>query len=85
MMKWDTPYVLSREPDLIVINRGYFEAGDPRVSEVLRNPAQLIVAPMDADLFEHVRRDGNYRPDVILFPDGSRYFVFARIAPAAAR
>jgi len=85
MMKWDTPYVLSREPDLIVINRGYFEAGDPRISEVLRNPAQLIVAPMDADLFEHVRRDGNYRPDVIVFPDGSRYFVFARIAPVSAR
>lgn len=79
MMKWDIPYVLSRHPRLIVINRGYFAASDPRGETVLRDPAPLLAAPMDRDLYEHLRRDGGYAPRVIVFPDGSRFYLYERI------
>jgi hypothetical protein len=78
MMKWDNGYVLSREPRLIVINRGYFESGDPRVAEVARNPALLAASPMDRDLFQRLARDGSYSLRPIHFEDGSSFFVFER-------
>lgn len=78
LMKWDNAYVLSRRPELIVINRGYFRAGDPRAEAVLREPALLVAAPMDRDLFLRISRDGRYALRAIPFPDGSRYYVFER-------
>lgn len=81
LMKWDNAYVLSRRPELIVINRGYFEAGDPTAGEVPSNPGLLIAAPMDRDLFQRVRADGSYVLLGIPFPDGSVFFVFKRREP----
>jgi hypothetical protein len=84
LMKWDNAYVLARRPELIVINRGYFAAGDPAAAAAARDPARLFAAPLDRDLFERVRRDGGYAPRAIVFPDGSRFFVFERSGPRAA-
>jgi len=81
LMKWDNAYVLSRTPDLIVINRGYFAAGDPDVSRVPGNPGLLAVSPMDRDLFAHVARDGRYGLGAIRFEDGSVFFVFEYAGP----
>ena len=78
MMKWDNEYVLSREPRLIVINRGYFESGNQRVEAVLRNPAVLASSPMDRDLFQRIARDGAYALRPIRFDDGSSFFLFER-------
>ncbi len=78
LMKWDNAYVLSRRPELIVINRGYFRAGDPQADAVLRQPLLLVDAPMDLDLFDRVIRDKGYALLAIPFPDGSRYYVFER-------
>jgi len=82
IMKWDNAYVLSRRPDLIVINRGYFRADDPWAEQAARDPAPLLAAPMDRDLFEHLRIDGSYAPRIIRFDDGSVFYVFERIAAA---
>lgn len=79
LMKWDNAYVLSRQPDLIVINRGYFAAGDELAKMVPRQPAMLAVAPLDRDLFELAARDGSYGLRPIRFEDGSMFFVFERI------
>lgn len=78
LMKWDMDYVLARRPALIVINRGYFAAGDPIAERVRRDPSPLLASPMDVDLFEHLRRDGTYLPRTIEFDDGSVFFVFER-------
>ena len=78
MMKWDNAYVLDRSPDWIVINRGYFAAGDPDAGRVPRDPGILAVSPMDRDLFARVARDGRYALGPIRFDDGSVFFVFAR-------
>jgi hypothetical protein len=79
MMKWDNGYVLSRRPDLIVINRGYFEAGDPLAEAVERDPARLADSAMNRDLFRRVAADGAYAFRPILFDDGSRFYVFERV------
>ena len=78
LMKWDNAYVLSKRPQIIAINRGYFPAGDPMADEVARNPGLLADSPMDRDLFAPVARDGGYRLRAIPFPDGAVFFVFER-------
>lgn len=78
LMKWDNDYVLSLAPDWIVINRGYFAAGDPDADRVPRDPGILAVSPMDRDLFARVSRDGRYALGPIRFDDGSVFFVFVR-------
>jgi hypothetical protein len=78
MMKWDSAYILSRRPDLIVINRGYYAAGNPLGDRAQHDPGLLFVAPMDRDLFEHLRGAGGYVPRAIEFSDGSRFFVLER-------
>jgi arabinofuranosyltransferase len=78
LMKWDNAYVLDRAPDWIVINRGYFAAGDPEVGRVSSDPGILAVSPMDRDLFARVARDGRYALAPIRFEDGSVFFVFVR-------
>lgn len=79
MMKWDNDYVLSRRPEIIVINRGYFRAEDPLIDDVQRQPGMLAVSPMDRDLFGRVARDGSYTLTPLLLEDGSVFFVFLRI------
>ncbi len=79
LMKWDNAYVLSRRPDLIVINRGYFAAGDDLATRVPRQPAMLAVAALDRDLFERAARDGPYGFRPIRFDDDSVFYVFERI------
>jgi hypothetical protein len=81
LMKWDSAYVLSRTPDLIVINRGYFAAGDLRATLVPGDPGLLVVSPMDRDLFDLVSRDGRYGLGAIRFEDGSVFFVFEYAGP----
>jgi hypothetical protein len=78
LMKWDNDYVLSLAPDWIVINRGYFAAGDPDAERVTRDPGILAVSPMDRELFARVARDGRYALGPIRFDDGSVFFVFVR-------
>lgn len=77
LMKWDNGYVLDRAPDWIVINRGYFAAGDGNATRVARDPALLAVSPMDRDLFARLARDGRYALGPIRLDDGSVFFVFA--------
>jgi hypothetical protein len=79
MMKWDSAYVLSRRPDLIVINRGYFRAGEALADRVRYQPGLLASAPMDRDLFSRVARDRSYALRPISFDDGSVFFVFERV------
>jgi hypothetical protein len=78
VMKWDNAYVLSLKPELIVINRGYFRAGDPMVAKVVANPGLLAGSPMDRDLFRRVREDDAYTLRALRFPDGAVFFVFER-------
>jgi hypothetical protein len=78
LMKWDNAYVLERAPELIVINRGYFTAGDPLVQRVMQDPGTLVESAMDRDLFTHLARDGRYRLEPIRFDDGSVFFVFRK-------
>jgi arabinofuranosyltransferase len=73
MMKWDIPYVLSRNPDLIVFNRGYRRAGERH---------RLSMAPMDRDLVSHLRTDSRYAWTSIEFGDGSSFYVYERISNA---
>lgn len=84
LMKWDNDYVLARRPDVIVINRGYFRAGDPMAARAARDPRLLAEGPMDRDLFLHVARDGGYALKAIPFPDGAVFYVFERIGDGGA-
>jgi 4-amino-4-deoxy-L-arabinose transferase-like glycosyltransferase len=70
LMKWDNAYVLSRRPELIVLNRGYVPAGQLPEAEV---------APMDLDLVQRLRSNTDYELQGIRFADGSRFFVFERL------
>ena len=79
LMKWDNAYVLERAPEVIVINRGYFRAGDPLAERVAADPGLLAENALDRDLFARVARDGRYGLHGIRFDDGSVFFVFRRI------
>jgi arabinofuranosyltransferase len=76
MMKWDIPYTLSREPDLIVLNQGYQRAG---VSK------KFPIAAMDKDLIDGLEGDPRYNWTSIPFADGSRFFVWEKVADANPR
>jgi len=73
MMKWDNSYVLSRRPDLIVLNRGYVRAGES---------PDASASPMDLDLIQRLRLHGDYALGEIDFDDGSRFYVFERLPDA---
>jgi hypothetical protein len=73
MMKWDNAYVLSRNPDLIVINRGYRRPGETR---------RLFLGPMDRDLVDRLRSDRQYTWTIIQFDDGSSFYVYERVSGA---
>jgi len=72
MMKRDNACVLSRSPDLLVMNEGY------RLAEENHD---LSLAPMDADLLEVVQSDPRYVRNVLRFDDGSSFFVIEKRAP----
>jgi hypothetical protein len=78
LLKWDTAYVLSRRPDLIVVNRGYFRAGDPQADAARRDPTRLVRHETDADLFRHATQDAAYRLRELDLGDGSVFWVFER-------
>ena len=40
-MKWDNAYVLARRPDLIAINKGYFQKGDLAGLQAAEDPWTL--------------------------------------------
>lgn len=84
LMKWDNDYVLARRPDVIVINRGYFRAGDPMAAQAAKDPRLLADGPMDRDLFLHVARDGGYALKAIPFSDGAVFYVFERVGESRA-
>jgi len=71
MMKWDSAYVLSQNPDLIVMNRGYRRAGERQ---------RLSTAPMDRDLINRVRSDSRYAWTSIQLGDGSSFYVYERVS-----
>jgi len=71
MMKWDNAYVLSQNPDLIVMNRGYRRAGERQ---------RLATAPMDRDLIDRVQSDSRYAWTSIQFDDGSSFYVYEKIS-----
>jgi hypothetical protein len=73
MMKWDNAYVLSRRPDVIVINRGYRRPGETR---------RLSLAPMDRDLVDRLRSDRRYAPTSVQFDDGSSFHVYEKVSDA---
>jgi hypothetical protein len=73
MLKWDNAYVLSRGPDLIVINRGYQRAGQRH---------RVSLAPMDADLINRLRSDHRYTWTSIRFDDGSSFYVSEKVSSA---
>jgi hypothetical protein len=73
MMKWDNAYVLSQNPDLIVLNRGYRRPGAPR---------RRSLAPMDRDLIDRLRSDRRYARTSIQFEDGSSFDVYERVSGA---
>ncbi len=73
MMKWDSAYVLSQTPDLIVINRGYRRSGEPR---------RRSLAPMDRDLIDRLQSDRRYARTSIQFDDGSSFDVYERVSGA---
>jgi hypothetical protein len=73
MMKWDNDYVLSRSPDLIVINRGY---------QWQAKPPGVPMNPLDRDMADRVRLDGRYSAGTIEFGDGSSFWVYAKTSSA---
>jgi hypothetical protein len=73
MMKWDNAYVLSQNPDLIVINRGYRRPGEKR---------RLSLAPMDRDLIDRLQLDHRYGRTSIQFDDDSSFYVYERVSGA---
>lgn len=77
MMKWDNDYVLSRRPEIIVINLGYLGAGDPRIADAQRNPAMFLQhgAPMDRALLRAAMASGAYAGSTVSFDDGSQFSV----------
>jgi hypothetical protein len=79
IMKWDNAYVLSRRPDLIVINRGYVPAGSAFAAEVARNPGVLARSPMARDLFRRVAADGGYALRALPLPEGAVFYVFENV------
>ena len=85
LLKWDNDYVLSRQPDLIVINRGYFRAGDPSGDAPAKDAGFMAVTAMDRDLFRKVMASGKYALTRVPFPDGASFWVLVRVreTPAA--
>jgi hypothetical protein len=73
MMKWDSEYVLSRNPDVIVMNLGYRRAGERR---------KLSLAPMDRDLINRLQSDTRYVWSSIQFNDGSSFLVYEKVSKA---
>ena len=69
MMKWDNAYVLSRSPDLIVINRGY---------RWHSKPERFSMAPMDRDMANRLRLGSAYSLGTIEFGDGTRFWVYEK-------
>jgi arabinofuranosyltransferase len=82
MLKWDNDYVLSRSPDVIVINRGYFRAGDPNADAPAKNAGFLAVSAIDRDLFPKVAATRRYAISRVPFEDGASFWIFVRV-PAA--
>jgi arabinofuranosyltransferase len=79
--KWDPTYVLSEEPDLVVVNRGYLPAGfnySKTIELAMRNPANLGTVQMERELFSLLMKSGAYALRVLDFEDGSAFFVFER-------
>ena len=65
--------MLSRSPDLLVMNEGYRRAGENQ---------DLFLGPMDADLLDVVQSDPRYARNVIRFDDGSSFYVYERVSGA---
>lgn len=79
--KWDSEYVLSRKPDLVIVNRGYVKAGqydDETLRGVLENPVSLARVEMERELFTLLMESREYEPRILYLGDGSRFFVFER-------
>ena len=79
--KWDSSYVLSEEPELVVVNRGYLPAGfnySKTIELAMRNPANLGTVQMERELFSLLMKSGAYALRVLDFEDGSAFFVFER-------
>jgi len=81
LLKWDIDYVLSRRPDIIVINGGYLEQGDPRLQTAINTPAPLLRHIIDDELFTALRARDTYRYHPIRFKDSSTFFIFRRYPP----
>jgi hypothetical protein len=86
--KWDSSYVVSREPGLVVVHRGYLPAGRDH-SEVIerarRDPMSVATDPMELELFSLLLESGRYALRLLDLEDGSRFFVFERIEAAEPR
>jgi arabinofuranosyltransferase len=78
LMKWDAEYIVSRQPEIIVINRGYVPPGDPRAEAIVHSPAPLVSHLMDRQLFQQVLDDGGYTAKGLNLGDGSQFWIFER-------
>jgi hypothetical protein len=71
MMKWDNAYVVSRSPDLVVLNHGY---------QWPSKPQRIPMGPMDRDVVIRLQSNPQYAPTIIRFADGTSFAVFERVS-----
>ncbi len=86
--KWDSSYVLSREPDLVVVNRGYLPAGrdhSEAIERARRDPKSVASDGMEQELFSLLLESRRYLLRVLDLEDGSHFFAFERIGARSRR
>lgn len=83
--KFDLRYVLSRRPQIVVLNEGYFPADwESRWRRLEEQPMLLAsVDPLNLAIFEHFYWNPAYEFRPIVFDDGGRFYVFERVEPRA--
>jgi hypothetical protein len=86
--KWDSSYVLSREPDLVVVNRGYMPVGhdySEAIERAKRDPTSVGTDPMELELFSLLVESRRYVLRILDLEDGSHFLVFERIGATEPR
>lgn len=80
--KWDTRYVLEREPDIVVVNLGYLPAGpdqQARIERAKRDPISVAGVVMERQLFSFLVNSLRYEIRALDLGDGSKFLVFERV------
>lgn len=82
--KFDARYVLSRRPDIVVLNQGYWWEGHPLGDAPEKSPLVFTSSdPMNAELYDEFYWNPEYALRALDLGGGTRYYVFERVSPDA--